>query len=318
MSKKKPHANIHGWINLNKPEGMTSNDALSIVKRALSKLGDGKPKMGHAGTLDPLASGILPLALGEATKVVSAMMDSEKTYLFTVTWGEQRTTDDREGDVMATSDKRPTKAEIESVLPAFIGTIMQKPPTFSAIKVDGQRAYDLARAGEELDLRARPIEIYELTLVEQTQDTTTFRCVCGKGTYVRSLARDMGLKLGTYGYITVLIRERVGPFSLENAISLDILRDFDDNTPLESVLLPLETVLDDIPVLALTETEAGRLKNGQKLTFISRPDVQRLIDGGIIPQEMNGDTVLATYRGKALALLEMQGVEAQPVRVFNL
>lgn len=318
MRQKKPQANIHGWINLDKPEGITSNDALGIVKRALAKYDGAKPKIGHAGTLDPLASGILPLALGEATKVVSAMMDAEKSYLFTVTWGEQRSTDDREGDAIATSAHRPSENDILSILPQFTGPIMQKPPTFSAIKVDGQRAYDLARAGEALDLESRQVDIYEMDLIERDTDSATFRCLCGKGTYVRSLARDMGRQLGTYGYITTLIREQVGPFSLDNAISLDMFDNFDHNSPLESVLLPLETVLDDIPVLALSETEAGRLKNGQKLTFVSRPDLQRLIDGGMDPRVMKGDMVLATYRGKAMALVSMQGVEAQPVRIFNL
>ncbi len=309
----KPKNKISGWINLNKPEGVTSNDAVMMVKRAL-----GFPKIGHAGTLDPLASGILPIALGEATKLVQYMMDDDKVYLFTVTWGEQRTTDDREGDVMATSDIRPTAERIRAVLPEFTGTILQKPPAFSAIKVDGKRAYDLARAGESLDLAARPVDVYELELVTQTESTATLRCVCGKGTYVRSLARDIAEKLGTKGYVSYLCRENVGPFSLADAISLDFFRETTDKDTLESNVLPVQTVLDDIPVLAVNDTEATRLKNGQKLTFIARPDVERLVKAGHDIKNRDAGLMIALYHGTALAMLEVTGVEAQPVRVFNL
>ena len=309
---RKPKNDISGWINLNKPAGMTSNDALMKIKRALNF-----PKIGHAGTLDPLASGILPIALGEATKLVQYMMEDDKVYLFTVKWGEQRTTDDAEGEIMATSDIRPDESQILSVLPEFTGTVMQRPPTFSAIKVNGERAYDLARAGKPPELDARPVQIYEFSIVEHSGEDTTFRAVCGKGTYVRSLARDMGLKLGTYGTITKLIREAVGPFSLQNSISLDFFTQSNDNTPLESAVLPIETVLDDIPVLAVTDPEAQRLRNGQKLTFVARPDVQRLTQAGIDFKSAEPGLALASYSGKALAILEFQGVEAQPVRVFN-
>ena len=309
----KPKNKISGWINLNKPEGVTSNDAVMMVKRAL-----GFPKIGHAGTLDPLASGILPIALGEATKLVQYMMDDDKVYLFTVTWGEQRTTDDREGDVIATSDIRPTAEHIRAVLPEFTGTILQKPPAFSAIKVDGKRAYDLARAGEDLDLAARPVDVYELDLVTQTESTATLRCVCGKGTYVRSLARDIAEKLGTKGYVSYLCRENVGPFSLADAISLDFFRETTDKDTLESNVLPVQTVLDDIPVLAVNDTEATRLKNGQKLTFIARPDVERLVKAGHDIKNRDAGLMIALYHGTALAMLEVTGVEAQPVRVFNL
>ncbi len=311
---RKPKNDISGWVNLNKPAGMTSNDALMKLKRALNY-----PKIGHAGTLDPLASGVLPIALGEATKLVSYMMDDDKVYLYTVTWGEQRTTDDSEGDVMVSSDVRPTEDQIKAVLPEFIGEIMQKPPTFSAIKVDGQRAYDLARAGQEFDLPARPINVYELELISVQSDRATFRAVCGKGTYVRSLARDMARKLGTYGYVSLLVREAVGPFTLETAISLDILGENADNSALESAVLPVETVLDDIPVLSVNDLEASRLKNGQKLTFIARPDVQRLLSAGLtVGQGTEPGLAIAMYLGKPLAILEVAGVEAQPVRVFNL
>ena len=310
---RKPKSDLSGWVNLNKPAGMTSNDALMILKRAL-----GFPKIGHAGTLDPLASGVLPIALGEATKLVSYMMEDDKVYLFAVTWGEQRTTDDAEGEVMFASDVRPTEAQIKAILPDFTGTIMQKPPTFSAIKIAGQRAYDLARAGKEFDIEARPIEVYELSLVSHTESSATFRAVCGKGTYVRSLARDMARKLGTYGYVSLLVREAVGPFSLESAISLDILGENADKSALESAVLPVETVLDDIPVLSVSDQEAVRLKNGQKLTFIARPQVQRLLDAGLQVGQTEPGLAIAMYQGKPLAILEVVGVEAQPVRVFNL
>lgn len=310
---RKPKSDLSGWVNLNKPAGMTSNDALMILKRAL-----GFPKIGHAGTLDPLASGVLPIALGEATKLVSYMMEDDKVYLFAVTWGEQRTTDDAEGEVMVASDVRPTEAQIKAILPDFTGIIMQKPPTFSAIKIAGQRAYDLARAGKEFDIEARPIEVYELSLVSHTESSATFRAVCGKGTYVRSLARDMARKLGTYGYVSLLVREAVGPFSLESAISLDILGENADKSALESAVLPVETVLDDIPVLSVSDQEAVRLKNGQKLTFIARPQVQRLLDAGLQVGQTEPGLAIAMYQGKPLAILEVVGVEAQPVRVFNL
>lgn len=309
----KPKNKISGWINLNKPEGVTSNDAVMILKRAL-----GFPKIGHAGTLDPLAAGILPIALGEATKLVQYMMEDDKVYLFQVTWGESRTTDDREGDVVATSDVRPTAEQIRSVLPDFTGTIQQRPPAFSAIKVDGKRAYDMARAGEDVELAERPVNIYELDVTESTTDTATFRCVCGKGTYVRSLARDIAGKLGTKAYVSSLIRENVGPFSLNDAISLDFFRETTDKDHLESIVLPVQTVLDDIPELAVNDTEATRLKNGQKLTFIARPDVERLVKAGHDIKSRDAGLMIAMHHNKALAMLEVLGVEAQPVRVFNL
>lgn len=309
----KPKNKISGWINLNKPEGVTSNDAVMILKRAL-----GFPKIGHAGTLDPLAAGILPIALGEATKLVQYMMEDDKVYVFDVTWGESRTTDDREGEVVETSDVRPTETQINAVLGEFKGVIQQRPPAFSAIKVDGKRAYDMARAGEDVELAERPVTVYELDLIESTDTTATLRCVCGKGTYVRSLARDIAEKLGTKGYVSRLIRENVGPFGLKDAISLDFFRETADKAQLESIVLPVQTVLDDIPELAVNDTEATRLKNGQKITFISRPDVQRLVNAGHDIKRSDAGLMIAIHHNKALAMLEVLGVEAQPVRVFNL
>lgn len=313
MARKPKGNKIDGWVNLNKPVGMTSTQALAAVKRAL------KPqKAGHAGTLDPLASGILPIALGEATKTVPYVQDSIKTYNFTVTWGEQRTTDDAEGEAVATSDKRPARGEIEAILPALHGDVEQTPPQFSAIKIDGERAYDLARNGETVNIKSRQVYIESLEIVDHTPEKTAFRCVCGKGTYVRSLARDMGVKLGCFGYISLLERAAVGPFTLKTAIKLDIFQNMDDKPATEQVLLPLQTALDDIPVLALREQEAARLKNGNALSFVSKPDLDRMADAGIDWNGRNIVTALATYDKKAIAIVEVEGVELHPIRIFNV
>ena len=313
LSRKARGTKIDGWVNLHKPVGMTSTHALSIVKRALNP-----QKAGHAGTLDPLASGILPIALGEATKTVPYVQDSIKTYNFTVTWGEQRTTDDAEGTAMSTSDARPARADVESLLPAFLGDIQQTPPQFSAIKVDGARAYDLARDGETIELKSRIVYIENLEIVSHTDAETAFRCVCGKGTYVRSLARDMGLKLGCFGYISALERASVGPFTLENAILLDIFQNPDDKPTPEQVLLPLQTALDDIPVLALREQEAARLKNGNVLAFYSKPDLERMTLAGIEWDGKDSVTALTVFDKKAIAIVEITGPELHPIRIFNV
>lgn len=309
---RKPKINLNGWINLNKPENISSNDALMIVKRAL-----GFPKIGHAGTLDPLASGILPIALGEATKLVQYMMEDTKVYTFTITWGCERTTDDREGEIVKESAARPMREQIENIIPQFIGEIMQTPPQFSAIKIDGARAYDLARAGETVEIKPRPTSVYEMSIIEHTGDTTTLRAVTGRGTYVRAFARDMGRILGCFGFISVLIRDAVGPLTLDNAIPLDFFQKTSDNDALLSALLPVETVLDDIPVLALNDSEARSVKNGQMLTFVARPNIERLMKAGIDIKAQNGAMALASYNGKALAILDVMGVELHPVRVFN-
>ena len=313
MARKIKGNKIDGWVNLNKPVGMTSTQALAAVKRAL------KPqKAGHAGTLDPLASGILPIALGEATKTVPYVQDSIKTYHFTVTWGEERTTDDSEGHAITTSDKRPTRPQIEDILRSFMGEIQQIPPQFSAIKVDGERAYDLARGGEQVDLKARSVFIERLEITAMAEGETAFRCVCGKGTYVRSLARDMGRKLGCYGYISRLERASVGPFTLENAIMLDIFQNSGDNLTPEQVVLPLQTALDDIPVLALKEQEATRLKCGNALTFLSKPDLDRMTSAGIEWGNSDVVTALATFDKKAIAIVEVEGPALHPIRIFNV
>lgn len=311
MGRRKKGNKIDGWVNFNKPYDMTSTQAVGLIRRKLNA-----QKVGHAGTLDPLATGILPIALGEATKTIQFCQDRLKTYLFTVTWGEQRSTDDAEGEVTETSEHRPAPQDIESILPDYTGEIEQTPPIFSAIKVQGARAYDLARDGETPELKSRQVYIESLELTEHTEDTATFRCVCGKGTYIRALGRDMARQLGTAGYISALMREKVGPFALNNAISLDIIDNLEHSAPLESVVLPLETVLDDIPALALLEGEATRLKNGQKLTFVSRPDVERLKKAGLDLNQTT--TALALYKDQPLALVTISGPEIQPLRVLNL
>ena len=313
MARRKKGLKIDGWINLNKPVGVTSTQALNIVRKALNA-----QKAGHAGTLDPLASGVLPLALGEATKTVPYAQDALKTYVFTVTWGEQRTTDDAEGDVIASSDKRPAREGIAALLPSFTGDIEQIPPQFSAIKIDGQRAYDLAREGETVEIKSRPVYIESLTLDETTGDTATFTCVCGKGTYVRSLARDMGQKLGCYGYISRLERTAVGAFTLEGAISLDFFKEMGDNAAVDAAILPVQTVLDDIPALALNDQEAARLKQGRSLVFMSRPDQERLHQARLDEMEPEEVALAVTLNGKALALISVDGPTIKPVKSFNL
>lgn len=331
MARKRKGDKIDGWINLDKPLGLTSTQAMAKVRWLMKA-----QKAGHAGTLDPLASGILPIALGEATKTISYIQDGLKTYSFTVQWGEQRDTDDGEGKVIATSDARPSKEQIESILENYTGTIMQTPPKFSAIKIDGARAYDLARDGEEVELKEREVFIESLEIIcrsgesrnrvanntpipasaGMTMEETDFRMVCGKGTYVRSLARDMGRELGCLGYITTLKREKVGPFTLESSISLDKLAGLDDIARLnEAVLLPLETALDDIPALAVREDEAARLRNGQVLAFISRPDFERLGRAGL---DGTLQEALVTCNNKPVALVETEGPEVRPVRILNI
>jgi len=312
MPRKKKGDPVSGWINLNKPAGMTSTQALGKVRRFLNA-----QKAGHAGTLDPLASGVLPIALGEATKTISFAQDRLKTYRFTVGWGEQRDTDDREGEIIATSDHRPSEDQIRALLPNYTGEIDQIPPLYSAIKVDGARAYDLARAGKMPDLKSRTVYIETLTCLDTRTNDADFEMTCGKGTYVRSLARDMAIDLGTKGYVSALERTAVGPFFLKDAISLDKMEQMDYFSARDEALRPLQTVLDDIPALSLKQDEVARLQNGQKLAFISRPDYERLTQEGL-GQKGEIVEVLAIYDGAPIALVEAKGLEIQPVRVFNI
>jgi tRNA pseudouridine55 synthase len=310
---KRIKLNINGWINLDKPVGLTSNDALIRVRHLL-----GAAKAGHGGTLDPLATGVLPIALGEATKILHYVTDTMKTYEFTITWGEQRDTDDNEGKIIATSENRPTAEQITRALPAFIGGIMQLPPKYSALKVDGERAYDLARAGTEFELKPRPVFIESLTLKSTTPETATLSCHCGKGTYVRSIARDLAEALGTKGYISALRRTLVAGFDEISAISLDKLTELVASSAPTDVVLPLGAGLDDIPALQTTQAEAVRLKQGQAIELVSRADVDRLIKAGLDPRITDDSLALATFGEQPVALLSATGPRLQPVRVFNL
>lgn len=305
MQKRTPKIAIHGWINLYKPYGMGSTNAVGAVKRILRPL-----KIGHAGTLDPLAEGVLPLALGEATKTVPYMMDARKTYVFTVVWGESRSTDDAEGEVAATSDVRPTQTQIKAILPQFTGRISQIPPIYSAIKVGGKRAYDLARAGEDVQMKPREVEVFSLDISgSESLAETTFRVSCSKGTYVRSLARDIACALGTLGYVSYLKRARVGKFDDHGAISLDFLEDFVHNAPsYEQIvhsdwLLPLSDALDDIPALTVDSHGESALRKGQ---FIADS-----YDG-------NEAEIAVFSAGKLVAIASRHDGFLKPKRVFNL
>ncbi len=299
---------LNGWVNLDKPVGPTSRDCVSAVRRLT-----GAAKLGHAGTLDPLASGVLPIALGEATKSLPYLVSAEKSYRFTVHWGEQRITDDAEGEVIATSDLRPERAAIEAALPTFRGVIQQQPPIYSAIKVDGQRAYDLARRGEPVDLPARPIEIYAFDLLDQPdRDHAEFAVTCAKGAYMRSLARDIALALGTVGYVSALRRTAVGGFSEAGAISLAKLEQLGNSAAAEQAIQPLEAALADIPALALTAREAQLLRNGQGVPVLRGEDRERV-------QEMGDDAiVLAKEADTPVAFARVDGSCIRPVRVLNL
>ena len=299
---------VHGWFIVDKPEGVTSTRTVAILKRLSNA-----QKAGHGGTLDPLATGILPIAMGEATKTIPYVIDNKKEYEFTVRWGVSTSTDDREGEVVSTSDKRPDRAMIEGVISSFTGVIEQVPPSFSAIKVAGKRAYDLARKGEDVALSAREIKIHDLSLVKIIDDEhAVFQVVSGAGAYMRSLARDLAVALGTVGHLIKLRRTRVGPFSLDTSISLDELQGFGHIAAVLECLLPIETALDDIPALALTGTEAIQLRQGQSVSLFRKGDLERVAVLG------EGDTVLATDHGKPVALAEYCAGEVRPFRVLNL
>ena len=305
--KKRDKHDVHGWVILDKPVGMTSTHAVSVVKRHFSAR-----RAGHAGTLDPLASGALPIALGEATKTVPFVMDGRKLYRFTVRWGEERDTDDAEGRVTMRGDKRPSAEAIAALLPSFTGIIQQVPPRYSAIKVEGERAYDLARDGEDVELNARPVEIARLDLMDiPDPDHAVLEAECGKGTYVRSLARDLGRALGCFGHVSGLRRAAVGPFGEETMILLEQLealchRAASGEGNLADALMPVETALDDIPALAVSGADAARLQRGQAV----------LLRGRDAPNFRG--TVYVTVSGRLLALAELDRGEIVPKRVFNL
>jgi len=305
--RRREKHDVHGWVILDKPVGMTSTHAVGAIKRLFTAR-----RAGHAGTLDPLASGMLPVALGEATKTVPFVMDGRKLYRFTVRWGEERDTDDAEGRITETSAARPAAEAIRAALPAFTGTIQQVPPRFSAIKIEGERAYDLARDGETVELQARPVEITRLELVETPDaDHAVFEAECGKGTYVRSLARDLGRQLGSFGHVCALRRVEVGPFGAETMISLEELealchRAAAGEGSLADALMPVETALDGIPALAVGGPDAARLHRGQAVLLRGRdaPNIR--------------GTVYVTAAGRLLALAEVDRGEIVPKRVFNL
>lgn len=319
---------LHGWLIIDKPIGPTSTQAVGAVKRALREGGYARVKVGHGGTLDPLASGVLPIALGEATKLSGRMLDADKVYDFTIRFGEETDTLDGEGSVVATSDRRPTLAEIEAVLPRFTGAIAQVPPAYSALKVDGKRAYDLARAGGEVTLASRQVTIHELYLRhssaswnptsssgdsgekgdssfrwnDEAVEEITLRARVSKGTYIRSLARDIARALESVGHVTMLRRTRAGPFGLDSAISLDKLAEASKGRTLEQHLLPLTAGLDDIPALPVTPDQAGALRQGRVLIGIAaQPGLH-----------------LATDASVPVALVELSEGELRVVRGFNL
>ena len=289
---------MNGWLVVDKSAGMRSAVAVAVVKRRTQAA-----KAGHGGTLDPLATGLLPIALGEATKTVPHLMERSKTYRFTVKWGEARTTDDEEGDVTETSPVRPTVPDIEAALPRFRGDIQQMPPAYSAIRVQGRRAYDLAREGRSVELAPRSVRITRFVLVSRLDaDRSEFEVDCGKGTYVRALARDLAVALGTRGHVAQMRRTRVGPFDEDAAISLDNVAEPGHSVALLEAIHPVETVLDDIPALALTGPQAERLRGGQ---MVRLPHVE--------------DGVCRARSAESLvALAEARDGEIRPLRVFHL
>jgi tRNA pseudouridine55 synthase len=293
---------VHGWLILDKPEALTSTQALGKARRLM-----GGKKVGHGGTLDPLATGVLPLAFGEATKLIPYVMNGLKEYEFTARFGEKRDTDDAEGKVIATSEKRPTESDIRAALGSFIGTIQQTPPSFSAIKLQGERAYDMARAGEVVELAPRPVVIHEFELRSMRDaNHASFRVLCGKGMYVRALARDLAATLGTYAYVKELRRTRVGPFRIDSAISLANLEELGHKDAALTALLALEAALDDIPALNLSASEAQRLRAGQSILI--RPQHGDLLSVQVL---------LALYQETPVALVEAKAGEFRVLRGFH-
>ena len=301
---------MHGWIILDKPLGLGSTQAVSAVKRAFREAGAGKVKVGHGGTLDPLATGVLPIAIGEATKLAGRTLDSDKIYDFTIRFGVQTDTLDLEGAVVAECDVLPTRAQLEAILPRFAGPIEQAPPAYSAIKIGGQRAYDLARAGEPVDMKTRAVIIHALDLCrshvrggnKNGLDSVTLTAHVSKGTYIRSLARDIAVALGTVGHVTMLRRIKAGPFTLDHAISLDNLACAARERAIERHMLPLTAGLDDIPALPVTPDQALALRQG------------RVLEGDPCKQGL----MLAMAGDMPVALVEANGPEIRVVRGFNL
>lgn len=313
MARRKKGNPVHGWVNIDKPLGMTSTQVVGRVRRIFNA-----QKAGHAGTLDPLASGILPIALGEATKTVPFMMEAVKQYEVRVVWGECRDTCDGEGEVIASSDHRPSQSDILKILPQFTGVIDQTPPRYSAIKIDGKRAYDLARAGEAVELKSRQVRIDGLELMRTETngpqgDWAELSVTCGKGTYIRSLARDMGRALGGEAYVGALRRTQVGVFYEKDAFLLDDLENFAYEGGVLEGLRPVETVLDDIPVHLVTDKDESDLRHGRAIT-LSSDTSEGLKTGDIHPDHL----ILARTEDKAVALGQMRDGWFHPKRVFNM
>jgi tRNA pseudouridine55 synthase len=329
MTDSRTRLHPHGWLILDKPRGLGSTQAVAVVKRVLRKAGYGKVKIGHGGTLDPLAEGVLPIALGEATKLAGRMLDASKTYAFTIAFGEETDTLDLEGEVVATSARRPPLAAVAAICEHFTGEIDQVPPAYSALKVDGRRAYDLVRAGEEVELPSRAVTIHSLSPLAEAErppldsafatsagrpdpydpaaplelaDTVTLVAEVSKGTYIRSLARDLAHALGTVGHVAYLRRTKAGPFTETHAISLDIFEEIGNGARLEDHLLPLEAGLDGIPALTLDPDSAQAARQGRVLSGMLEPDGLYLATAGNVP----------------VALMELQGGTAKVVRGFNL
>ena len=309
MARRKKGEAVSGWINLDKPYDFGSTQAVGKVRWIFNA-----QKAGHAGTLDPLATGVLPIALGEATKTVSFLMDADKAYRFTIEWGRTTASFDREGATTATSDVRPTREQVEAVLPDFVGDIQQVPPAFSAIKEDGERAYDLARAGETVELKPREVSIYAARVVDAPDpDHIEIEVECGKGTYVRAIVRDIAEKLGACAHVSALRRTRVGPFGEDSAITLELLEDLGHKARCLEALLPVETALDDIPELAVTAEDAFKLKQGRPIVLVPR-QVEAL-KARLTPGTR---TVSAMEGGSLVALCEMRAGKLEPARVFHL
>ena len=316
MGRRKRGAPVSGWLALDKPLGMTSTQAVSKVRRLLDA-----QKAGHAGTLDPLATGVLPIALGEATKTVPFLVEADKTYRFTLEWGRSTRSFDAEGDTTATSDVRPSAEAVRAALPAFVGEISQVPPAFSAVKIGGERAYHLARQGLEPELAARTVSVHALELLAAPdEDHVELELRCGKGTYVRALARDLSDVLGACGHVSQLRRTRVGRFEEASAISMETLEEFCHSGAGLEALLPVETALDDIPALAMTTEDAFRLSQGRAVVLLPRQveTLRARLKPRTVGDKDASRTVLATEGGRALALCEMRAGRLSPVRLFHL
>jgi tRNA pseudouridine55 synthase len=312
MSRRKKGNPVHGWVVVDKPQGVTSTQVVAIVRHVFDAR-----KAGHAGTLDPMATGVLAIALGEATKTVPYAMDAEKTYVFTARWGEARDSDDAEGAVTGTSDRRPGRQDIEAILPRFTGLLSQTPPAYSAVKVDGERAYDLARDGESVALEPRTVFVRSVRLIEiPDSDHAMFEMHCGKGTYVRAWVRDAGLALGCLGHVSALRRTRVGAFRADQSTPLETLKGFMHSPAAFEHLRPLSTALDGIPALAVTGPDAVRLRSGNPILI--RPTTFARISEGVADDDLQGLTVFcSTGEGEPVALVAFEAGELRPFRVFN-